>query len=425
MAVMGHRTVCADIDEKRVRQLQGGHSHIYEPRLEEVLQHLVANGLISFTTDVDRAVRDANVVVLAVPSPAMPDGEPDTSPARAAAATIAANLNHHKTILIKSTLPTGADGMLRGVFAKHGVAEDRYDLIFNPEFLREGSGMEDVLRPHRIVVGGANREALDRVKELYRPLLEGQYEMPLPAGLRRKASIPYVETDIATAQIIKYASNTYLATRVSFVNELVGLCEQVGADAGKALKAVGLDDRIGAHYLEPGLGFGGPCLEKDLGAMIHIASKADYEPLLLSGVRDRNSTLVGAAVSRIAAGVGGSLKGAAVTVFGVAFKEGTNDVRNSTAVLLIRNLLDAGAAVRCHDELVTAADLALVEPRAELEGDPYEAVAGADMLVLAHYAPYNGLEFERLAQAMASARIYDTRRRLGRPQLERSGFALI
>ena len=134
---------------------------------------------------------------------------------------------------------------------------------------------------------------------------------------------------------------------------------------------------------------------------------------------------MGAAVSRIAAGVGGSLKGAAVTVFGVAFKEGTNDVRNSTAVLLIRNLLDAGAAVRCHDELVTAADLALVEPRAELEGDPYEAVAGADMLVLAHYAPYNGLEFERLAQAMASARIYDTRRRLGRPQLERSGFALI
>lgn len=419
LAAVGHRVTGVDVNEEAVANLERGLSPIHEAGLADVLERCVSSRRLQFTTRLADAVRSAEVVFIAVGTPSRNDGHADLSQVIHVTEDLAHYVDEYKVVVVKSTVPVGTVELVRSILGRQRREGEDFDIVANPEFLREGKGLADFFHPSRIVVGASSERALTIMRTLYEPITTRSNEMVESGNGTER--IPLVETDVASAQMIKYAANSFLAMRISFINEIAALCERVGSDVREVARGLGYDPRIGPEYLEAGLGFGGPCLEKDLRALIRIAEETRYEPRLLRAILDRNEQQLREMVAKIKEAVGYLLYRRIVAVFGLAFKAGTNDVRNSLALRLIADLEREGAVVRGYDPLAT-----LPAGAARPDGyfdDPYAAVAGADALVIATDWPeFRELDYALVRSRMAQPCIVDARNLLNPQAMRDLGF---
>ncbi|MEX0926539.1 MAG: UDP-glucose/GDP-mannose dehydrogenase family protein [Dehalococcoidia bacterium] len=425
LAALGHDVTNVDVDRKRVEMLSDGHSPIYEEGIEEQLRANLEAGRLKFSADIDKVIPGSEMVFIAVGTPSRQDGQADLSQVIGVAEDLARLIDCYTVIVIKSTVPVGTVDLVRSVLSGEKVEGKDFDLVSNPEFLREGKAVYDFFNPDRIVIGAEADRPRAKMHELYKPLIFREVSWPESNGATERSPVPVVETGIASAQTIKYASNAFLATRISFINEIAGLCERVGADVTEVARGMGFDPRIGPAYLAAGLGFGGPCLEKDLKALIKIAEGVDYEAELLKSVLDRNERQLVDIVSKVTtrAGSTGMLYRKKIAVLGLSFKAGTNDVRNSLAPKVVERLEKSGALVRAHDP-VAIPDARLMWPDVTYCDDPYETTRRADaLLVLTEWPQYRELDFARVRDLMAVPNVIDARNHLDRSMLTGLGFS--
>jgi UDPglucose 6-dehydrogenase len=317
----------------------------------------------------------------------------------------------------------GTAELMRSILRRERGEGVDFDLVANPEFLREGQGLHDFFYPDRVVIGTSSDRAARLIAGLYAPIIDGKGEWAIGGQMPAGRPVPVVQTDLASAQMIKHAANAFLATRISFINEIAGICERVGADIGQVVQGIGYDKRIGHGYLSPGLGFGGPCLEKDLSALIRVAIGNGFVPGVLSSVLERNARQVESVIAKLKAQTGYLLYKKRIAVWGLAFKAGTNDVRNSLALRVVERLLEEGASVRAHDPI------AMPEAKAALPSltycdDPYDACDRADgLLILTEWPQFKQIDFARLKKAMVAPCIVDARNLLDAPATRAAGFA--
>jgi UDPglucose 6-dehydrogenase len=393
-AEFGLQVACVDRDRERIDTLRAGKIPFFEPGLEELVQKNSREGRLRFTTDLKAAVHGALVVFLAVGTPPRGNGSADLSAVEDVARGIAPALDGYKVIVTKSTVPVGTGARIRQIIREHVDALIDFDVVANPEFLREGAAIEDFMRPNRVVIGATAPQAIAILKDLYRPLY--------------LIETPVVVTDIETAELIKYASNAFLATKITFINQIADLCEQVGADVHVVARALGLDGRIGAKFLHPGPGFGGSCLPKDVRALAEIGRQAGERLELIETVCRLNESRRARMVEKVAAAVG-ELAGATVVVLGLAFKPNTDDVRDAPALDLLRGLRARGARVRAFDPAAML-QAARVVPDVEYCADVAEAAAGADAIVLVtEWNQFRNLDFARLKAVMRQPVFVDLR----------------
>lgn len=400
LAELGHEVRLGERDDARLDDLLAGRMPVYEPDLEDLISEARAAGLLSFHASNREAVDGASVVFVALPTPSDDGGAVDTSILDRAVADMAASLPAGSILAIKSTVPVGT---ARRISQMPAIAERDVRVLSNPEFLREGSAVEDFRNPDRIVIGSTDPEAAEILASGVYGDLPGERE----------------EVDPASAEMIKYAANAYLATRLSFVNSIANLCEEVGADAGKVLKAMGRDQRIGPDYLDPGPGYGGSCLPKDTRALGAIAEGHGYDFRLLRAVMEVNDEQRRRIVGKVASAVGGTLSGATVGLWGLAFKAGTDDVRESPAVDLARRLISEGAAVRAYDPRAVLSLLGM-----EIVPDPLAAVDGADVLLVATEWPrFRQVDPVAVKEAMRGSAVVDARNLLDGTAFRAAGLS--
>ena len=403
-AHLGHQVVCADIDETRIEMLRRGEVPILEAGLENLLREGVDGGRLSFVVGNAAAAAGAEFVYLCVPTPQGPDGSADLSYINSAARDIAPALEPEAVVVNKSTVPVGSTRVV-----EQALGRDDVFVVSNPEFLREGSAVHDFLNPDRIVIGSEDQAAAIRVASLF-------------LGV----AAPLIVTDPASAETIKYASNAFLATKISFVNAVAAVCEAVGADMNHVVLGMGYDRRIGHEFLKPGPGFGGSCFPKDSRALIRIAEDAGYDFDLLKGVVAVNEEQFDRVAMKAAEVIQRPVKGATIAVWGLTFKARTDDLRDSPALSVIRRLVDEGATVRAFDPTVSPP--VPERKRALLEGvdtvaDPYSACDDADvLLVLTEWEEFKWLDFDKVAAVMKAPRVVDARNLLDREALRRRGF---
>jgi UDPglucose 6-dehydrogenase len=404
-AHLGHEVTGADIDEERVRRLNKGEV----PILEEGLAQLVADGLASrrlrFVVGAASAARDAELVFLCVPTPQGDDGAADLSYVEDVTREIAPLLRPGTVVINKSTVPVGSTRFVQRVLSEAGAPHDGVTVASNPEFLREGQAVHDFLQPDRIVIGCEDPASAVRISELY-----------------RRVAAPVLVTDPASAEMIKYASNAFLATKVSFINAIANLCEAVDADVREVAIGMGYDPRIGFQFLHPGPGWGGSCFPKDVAALLHTARDSGYEFGLLDGAVAANRTQFERIVEKIRAGAGGRLDGATVAVWGLTFKAGTDDLRDSPSLSIAARLLSEGATVRAFDP--AAGETAQTRLKGlDVRPDVYEATAGADVVaLLTEWDEFRWVDFDRIHASMARPAIVDARNLLDPTAMRRRGF---
>lgn len=404
-ADLGNDVTCVDNQRDKILALQAGKMPIYEPGLEEMVAHNVADGRLTFSTDLASAVRRSVIVFITVGTPPADSGKTDLGAVEAVARGIGEAMDHYLVVVNKSTVPVGTGDFVRQVIERHQPSPVPFDVVSNPEFLREGSAIEDTLRPDRIVIGAPSQQVAMTLLELYAPIER-----------------PMIITDVHSAEMIKYASNAFLATKISFVNAIANLCEAVDADVREVVLGMGYDTRIGFEFLRPGPGYGGSCFPKDTAALLHAAEQAGYDFTLLQGVVDVNRRQHERMVDKARDLAGGSLDGVRVAALGLTFKANTDDLRDSPAIHIVRRLIEEGARVVAHDPAAPARVLDLV-PGLELAGDPYAACAGAGLVaVLTEWDAFRWLDFGRVAAELAEARILDTRNLLDPAAMRRLGF---
>src|SRR6059036_2587405 len=330
-ADLGNDVLCVDNQPEKVAALQAGKMPIYEPGLEEMVGRNVADARLAFTTDLAAAVRRALIIFITVGTPPKADGETDLGAVEQVAAAIGKAMEKYTVIVNKSTVPVGTGDFVRDVIARHQRQRVAFDVVSNPEFLREGSAIEDTLRPDRIVIGAPNQQVAMTLLELYAPLER-----------------PMIITDVPSAEMIKYASNAFLSTKISFINAIANICELAGADVTQVMKGMGLDPRIGSAFLAAGLGYGGSCFPKDTDSLVHTASTLGYDFALLRSVVDVNRDRAGHFVDLVVKALG-PLDGRVIAVLGLAFKPNTDDMREAKSVEVVERLLELGATVRAYD----------------------------------------------------------------------------
>ena len=399
-AHLGHDVVCADIDPVKVERLSRGEIPIVEHRLDELVNRGLKRGNLRFVLGAAAAVTDCEIAFLCVPTPQGDDGSADLSYVESAAREIAALLPYEAIVVNKSTVPVGSTKVVERVLKRPDVR-----VVSNPEFLREGSAVDDFLKPDRVVVGCDDRAAAIAVGALYE-------------SIRPQVIV----TDPASAETIKYAANAFLATKLSFINAIAAICEGVGADVNDVVVGMGYDKRIGTEFLRPGPGWGGSCFPKDSRALLKIANEAGYRFDLLAGVIAVNDEQLDRVAGKIATGAGGSLDGKTVAVWGLTFKARTDDLRDSPSVAIINRLLASGATVRGFDP--TVAEMKPGLPASLVVcADPFEAAQGADVLaVLTEWDDFRWLEPEKVAAVMAGRHVVDGRNLLDRADWHRAGF---
>ena len=409
LAHMGHDVVAADLDPERVARLNKGDV----PILEEGLPRLVAEGLASrrlrFVVGAPNAAREAEVVFICVATPQGDDGAADLTFVEAAAREIAPVLKPGTVVINKSTMPVGSTRFVQRVLHEAAGGQlDRVTVASNPEFLREGQAVRDFLNPDRIVVGCDDPEAAVKVSDLYRSM-----------------RAPVIVTDPASAEMIKYASNAFLATKISFVNAIANLCEAVDADVREVALGMGYDPRIGFQFLHPGPGYGGSCFPKDTAALLHMAHKHGYPFELLEGVIEVNRQQYARTVDKLRTAVGGDFADKVVGAWGLTFKADTDDLRDSPALHILRKVLEEGATVRAYDP--AAGERATEHlPSVEVGSDAYEVAEGADVLaVLTEWDEFRWKDFDRVRSAMRHPAIVDARNLLDPAALRRRGFSYV
>ncbi|MGI8684707.1 MAG: UDP-glucose dehydrogenase family protein [Acidimicrobiales bacterium] len=397
LAHLGHDVVCADVVAEKVERLSRGEIPIFEAGLEDLVREGIAGGRLSFVLGAATAVDAAEFVFLCLPTPQGEDGSADTSYVRAAAVEIGPLLRPETVVINKSTVPVGSTRMVEQALGRGDV-----HVVSNPEFLREGSAVHDCLHPDRIVIGSVDPAAATRVARLYARL-----------------EAPLIVTDPVSAEAIKYASNAFLATKVSFVNAMANLCEAVGADVREVVLGMGYDKRIGFEFLKPGPGWGGSCFPKDTQALIRIGDDHGYDFSLLRGVVAVNKEQCERVVAKVERLAGGSLEGLTVGAWGLAFKAGTDDTRDSPALEVVHRLQDRGAAVRAYDPAAASVGL----DRVTRVDDPYAACEGATILVvLTEWDEFKWLDLDKVKGLMAKSNIVDARNLLDPAVARRKGF---
>jgi UDPglucose 6-dehydrogenase len=366
---------------------------IYEPGLEQLVAKNAQAGRLKFTTDLKTAVEHSLVILLAVGTPPRDDGSADLSYVEAAARSIAEHMTDYKVIVTKSTVPVGTGERLRGIISEQNK-KVKFGMVSNPEFLREGAAIGDFMRPDRVVIGSRDAEAIAIIKDLYRPLY--------------LIETPFVITSMEGAELTKYAANAFLATKISFINEIANLCDLIGCDVHDVARALGMDNRIGKKFLHPGPGFGGSCFPKDTNALLSIARQFDYDALIVDAVvrvNERQRELMVPKIERLV----GDLRGQTIAVLGLAFKPGTDDMREAPSVDIIRILLERGATVRAYDPIAMDAAREFLPGITYVE-DEYAAVTGADALVfMTEWNQFRALNMERVRELMRKPKIADLR----------------
>ena len=394
-AEFGVQVTCMDKDERRIALLEKGEIPIYEPGLTELVRKGLSEGRLTFTTDLGKAVEAGLAIFIAVGTPSKDDGSTDLSFVEAVGRGIASHLNSYKVIVTKSTVPVGTGERLRNLITQHAPPGARFDIVSNPEFLREGSAVEDFMRPNRVVIGADGPQAEAVMRDLYRPLY--------------LIETPFVFTDVATAEMIKYASNTFLATKVSFINEVATLCERVGANVQVVAKAMGLDHRIGSKFLHAGPGYGGSCFPKDIAALIQTGRQAGCVMEIAEAADRANAKQKERMVEKIREALGASLKGTRLAVLGLTFKPNTNDLRDAPALDIIPKLQGEGAEVLAYDPAGMEEARKLL-PTVTLCANAYEAAAGADALILmTEWNQFRNLDLERIKNGLKRPVFVDLR----------------
>jgi UDPglucose 6-dehydrogenase len=406
-AEFGVNVLCMDNDEKRISRLEKGEVPFYEPGLTELVAKGISQGRLSFTAELTRAVDHGEVIFIAVGTPPRKDGSADLSFVEEVGRGIAGKMASYKVIATKSTVPVGTGSLLQKVITSAQSKKIAFDVVSNPEFLREGSAIEDFMRPNRIVIGSDSERANAVMKDLYRPLY--------------LIETPFVVTDFPTAEMIKYASNAFLSTKISFINEIAMLCERVGADVQTVAKGMGLDQRIGSKFLHAGPGFGGSCFPKDLAALVQMGESAGYPMQIAGAAATVNAQQRGRMVGKIKEALGG-LRGATVGLLGLSFKPNTNDLREAPALSIAHELMDQGATVRAYDPA------ALEEASRVLGGiipcqNTYETAKGADVLVLVtEWNEFRNLDFTKLKSLMRRPILVDLRNVYESSRVTQFGF---
>ncbi|MEV0083702.1 UDP-glucose/GDP-mannose dehydrogenase family protein [Saccharopolyspora sp. NPDC050642] len=400
-AAIGHRVTCADVDRAKVAELRRGRTGILEPGMPESLSESLAAGRLRFTSDARAAVREAKFVFLCLPTPTGDDGAADTGIVLSVVDDVRDALRMAAVLVVKSTVPAGTTDLLQARVGRRDIR-----VVANPEFLREGRALADFLRPERVVIGADDTCSARRVAALYEPL-----------------NAPVVRTDPRSAEMIKYASNCFLATKLSFINSISDICAAIGADVDDVALGMGLDSRIGPDFLRPGPGWGGSCLPKDTKALAWLADRAGVDFPVLTAAVASNTRRQAAIVERIGELLGGRLSGARIAAFGLAFKAGTGDLRESPGIKVAEALARAGAHVRGYDPGVTATARI---PGVPVVDDPYSAAEGCDLIaVFTEWPDFRELDWMQVAGRCRATAVFDTRRVLDPLVLNKAGLECV
>jgi len=404
-ANLGNKIICIDISEEKIAMLKRGETPIYEPGLSELIQRNVKAGRLHFTTSYEEALADADFVFICVGTPSGVDGEADLRYVRMAAETIAETMDHPLIVVNKSTVPVGTGDWVADIISRKQPTPIDFAVVSCPEFLKEGSALADFTNPDRVVLGSLNSDAADKVAQLHLPL-----------------RAPILVTDLRTAEMIKYASNAFLATRISFINEIATICEKLGADVREVAAGMGYDKRIGPHFLNAGLGYGGSCFPKDVKALEHMALVQGSHPSLLRAVMEINRDARRWAVITLRNLLGGNLTDKRIGLLGLAFKPNTDDLREAPAMEIGHLLMNEGAHVSGYDP-VAMAHAGKLNPRLRLAEDVYDLAQGADaLLVVTEWDEFKHLDMKRIKEVMAQPILVDGRNIYSPEQMTALGF---
>ncbi|MBS1713874.1 MAG: UDP-glucose/GDP-mannose dehydrogenase family protein [Armatimonadetes bacterium] len=404
LADMGNDVLCIDNDPEKLEKLRNGVSPIFELGVDELLRSTIADGFFRVSDSIAEGTKHADVVFIAVGTPPGPDGTPDTTAVKAVAKEIGRNIDHYTVVVNKSTVPVGTVDLVTQIILDQGCPAEMFDVVSNPEFLREGTAVWDTKNPDRVVIGTRKPEAAAKLQELYAPLEK-----------------PTLVTDPYSAELIKYASNSFLAIKISFINAISRVCEAKGANVQDVAKGVGADSRIGPKFLQAGLGWGGSCLPKDVAGLIKIAEGCDYDFALLKAADDINKDQTQHFLRRMKKRLGG-FQGKTVALLGLAFKPNTDDIRDAKSLEMIETLLAAGAKVQAFDPVATD-NVRALWPQVEYVEHIYDVSDGADALVLVtEWNEFKSLDLARLGACMKQRVLFDGRRCYKKENAERAGF---
>ena len=404
LAQLGNHVICVDNDPEKVKKLRQGIPPIYEPDVEDLLKKGLAAGFLCISDSIEEAAENSDIIMIAVGTPPGFDGAPDMTAVKAVASEIAKSIKHYTVIVNKSTVPVGSGDVVEKILLDAGVKPDMFDVVSNPEFLREGSAVYDTLHPDRIVIGAKSKEAADKLVELYHPL-----------------GSPVHITDLASAELIKYASNSFLATKISFINAISRICELSGANVGDVAKGMGADRRIGDQFLQAGLGWGGSCLPKDVQGLIKTGERLGYNFELLQAVSDINEDQTANFVRRLERRLGG-FEEKTIGLLGLAFKPNTDDIRDAKSLVIIKEILSKGGKVRASDPIAEK-NVRQVFPQITYLKSAYEVAKGSDALLLVtEWSEFRGLDWDMIALLLKQKIVFDGRRVYDRGALEKSGI---
>jgi UDPglucose 6-dehydrogenase len=398
---------CVDKDEKKIKLLKEGVIPFYEPGLDEIVKRNIKQGRLKFTTKIGKAVESSLVIFIAVGTPRRGDGSADMKYVEEVAREIARHIDGYKVIVTKSTVPVGTGEKLREIISKNLKEQTDFDIVSNPEFLREGSAIEDFMRPNRIVIGAKSPQAIAIMKDLYKPLY--------------LIETPFVITNIETAELIKYASNSFLATKISFINEMANLCEKVGADVHMVAKGMGFDQRIGSKFLHPGPGYGGSCLPKDTNALLKMAGEHDVELCIVNSAVRANERQKEFMAKKIKDAMA-VLEGKTIAILGLSFKPNTDDIRDAPSLYIIKSLLKEKANIRAYDP-VSMKEVEKLIPGIKYCKNSYDAAKGADALVIVtEWNQFRNLELDRLKGLLKGRFFFDLRNVYEPQRVKKKGF---
>jgi UDPglucose 6-dehydrogenase len=407
LAETGNNVICVDINEEKVKKMKEGVVPIYEPHLDTLFHRNIKAGRLSFTTNLEQAVEKAKIIFLALPTPPGEDGSADLSYVLGVANDLGKIIKDYKVIVDKSTVPVGTADKVHAAVAKHAKVE--FDIVSNPEFLREGFAVDDFLKPDRVVIGASSEKARKTMEELYRPYV--------------RQGNPIIFMDEKSAELTKYAANAFLATKITFMNEIANLCEKLGADVDMVRIGIGSDDRIGKRFLFPGIGYGGSCFPKDVQALAKSAAEVKYDFSLLTSVMNVNEKQKTIIIPKIKSYFNNDLKGKHFAVWGLAFKPDTDDIREAPALYVIEELLKAGATVSAHDPEAMPNVKKVFGEKIKFANDPYEALQNADALVIAtEWGLFRTPDFDKVSGGLKNKVIFDGRNLYGLDQMKKLGY---
>lgn len=407
LAETGNHVICVDINKDKVQKMQAGVVPIYEPHLDVLFERNIKQGRLTFTTNLAEAIENAKIIFLALPTPPGEDGSADLSYILGVADDLGKIIKDYKVIVDKSTVPVGTADKVREAVAKHAKVE--FDIVSNPEFLREGFAVDDFLKPDRVVIGASSEKARKTMEELYKPYV--------------RQGNPIIFMDERSAELTKYAANAFLATKITFMNEIANLCELVGADVDAVRIGIGSDDRIGKRFLFPGIGYGGSCFPKDVQALAKSANEVKYDFKILESVMEINEKQKTIIIPKVKDYFKGDLKGKKIAIWGLAFKPDTDDIREAPALYIIEELLKAGAIVSAYDPEAMNNVRNLIGDKITYALDEYAALRDADALLIAtEWSLFRTPDFDKVTSLLKNKAIFDGRNLYGIDQMKELGY---